>query len=143
MNRQFYLIAVLYVISSCLCFSGCENPPPRILTDEESQAKLRSIQSRAFDTMDQTKTLRAAVATLQDSGFLIDGADHVLRTVSAIKRDRHPLRMTITVRPHGVAQMLVRADAHYNLKIIEEAELYQQFFTALEETMSLKAHKIE
>lgn len=143
MNRKFYLMAVLCLTSSCFCITGCENPPPQILTDEEGQAKLRSIRSRTFDTTDQVRTLRAAMATLQDLGFLIDDADHILGTISAIKRDHHPLRFTITVRPHSVTQMLVRADAHYNLKIIEEAEPYQQFFTALEKTMSLKAHQIK
>ena len=143
MNRPVNFIAALYLISSCLCFSGCESSRSQVLAVNESQVKLRSMQSRVFDTTDKIETLRTAMATLQDLGFVIDKADDVLGSVSATKLDRYAVRITINVRPRGETQMLVRANAQYNLKAIEDPEPYQQFFAAFEKAMFLTAHEIE
>ena len=143
MNRPFNFIALSYLISSCFCFCGCESSRSQVLAAQESQVKLRSMQSRIFDTTDKIKTLRTAMATLQDLGFVIDKADDVLGSVSATKLDRYAVRITISVRPHGETQMLVRANAQYNLKAIEDPEPYQQFFAAFEKAMFLTAHNIE
>jgi len=143
MNRPVNLIVVLSVISSSLFLCGCESSRSQVLAAEESQVKLRSMQSRIFDTTDKIKTLRTAMATLQDLGFVIDKADDVLGSVSATKLDRYAVRITISVRPHGDTQMLVRANAQYNLKAIEDPEPYQQFFAAFEKAMFLTAHNIE
>jgi hypothetical protein len=83
------------------------------------------------------------MATLQDLGFVIDEADETLGTVSATKLERYKLRMTITVRPYGQEQLVVRASAQYNLKAVEDPEPYQQFFNAFEKAMFLTAHQIE
>lgn len=143
MNRPVHFIAVVYLISNCLCFCGCESSRTEVLAVSESQVKLRSMQSRVFDTTDKIKTLRTVMATLQDLGFVIDKADDVLGSVSATKLDRYAVRITINVRPHGETQMLVRANAQYNLKAIEDPEPYQQFFSAFEKAMFLTAHNIE
>lgn len=143
MNRPVNFIAALYLILSCLCFWGCESSRSQVLVAQESQVKLRSMQSRIFDTTDKIKTLRTAMATLQDLGFVIDKADDVLGSVSATKLDRYTVRITINIRPHGETQMLVRANAQYNLKAIEDPEPYQQFFAAFEKAMFLTAHNIE
>jgi len=39
--------------------------------------------------------------------------------------------------------MLVRANAQYNLKAIEDPQPYQQFFEAFEKAMFLTTHNIE
>ncbi len=52
---------------------------------DTSQVQLRSIQSRAFDTTDKEKTMRAIIATLQDLGFMLDRADYTLGVVAASK----------------------------------------------------------
>jgi hypothetical protein len=83
------------------------------------------------------------MATLQDLGFVIDEADETLGTVSATKLDRYQLRMTVTVRPYGEGQLVVRANAQYNLKAVEDPETYQQFFDAFAKAMFLTAHQIE
>ena len=51
------------------------------------------------------------MATFQDLGFVIDEADETLGTIRATKLDRYALRMTITVRPFGEKQLVVRANA--------------------------------
>ena len=89
------------------------------------------------------KTLRVVIATLQDLGFVIDKADYVLGSVSGTKVDGYQLRLTISVRPRGETQLLVRANAQYELTAVEDPKPYQNFFTALEKAMFLEAHSVE
>lgn len=132
----------LAVAVAC-ALTACASPSEQLLATGESQLQLRSIQTRAFDTTDKEKTLRTVMATLQDLGFVLDDADEVLGTVSATKLDRYALRMTVTVRPRGETQLLVRANAQYELKPVEDPLPYQQFFTALEKSMFLAAHDVD
>ena len=122
---------------------GCATTQQRLLDSDSSQVQLRSIQTRAFDTTDKEKTLRTVMATLQDLGFVIDKADANLGTGSATKLKYYALRMTVTVRPRGETQLLVRANAQYNVKPVTDPEPYQQFFTSLEKAMFLTAHQAD
>jgi hypothetical protein len=115
----------------------------RLLDSEQSQVQLRQMQTRAFDTTDVEKTLRAAIATLQDLGFVVDKADLDLGTVTATKLDGYALRMTVTVRHRGKTQVSVRANAQYNLAPVTEPQPYQSFFVALERAMFLSAHQVD
>jgi hypothetical protein len=142
MSEGTKLIGAVFVVLTFFGFSGCSNSKDAVLSGGE-QVKLRSIQSRRFETNDKNKTLRTAMATLQDLGFVIDAADETLGTVSATKLDSYAMRITVTVRPYGENQLVVRANAQYNLKAIEDPEPYQQFFTALEKAMFLTAQQIE
>lgn len=126
-----------------LVMAGCASTQGRLLDSESSQVQLRSIQTRAFDTTDQEKMLRSVIATLQDLGFVIDKADATLGTVTATKLDRYALRMTVTVRPRGETQLLVRANAQYELTPVVDPEPYQQFFNALQKAMFLDAQQVE
>jgi len=136
--KMFYpLLFVLFLLPACAPTTQ------QVLATSESQVKLRSIQSRAFDTNDQEKTLRTVIATLQDLGFVVDKADGVLGSVSATKLDRYALRMTVTVRPRGEGQMIVRANAQYNIHAVEDPEPYQKFFDALAQAMFLTAHQVD
>ncbi len=82
------------VLLGCLMFQGCAmrwmaeiqwDSKDQILMSEDSQVKLRSIQTRMFDTTDRTKIMRAAVATMQDLFFDIDVLDEDLGIVSGKK----------------------------------------------------------
>ncbi len=53
------------------------------------------------------------------------------------------VRLSVTVRQRNAAQMVVRASAQFYLRAIEEAEPYQRFFRALEQTLFLEAHLFE
>ena len=113
----------------------------RILdTGEESQLQKRSYQSRSFDTSDKEVVMRAIISTMQDLGFIIDRADLVLGTVSGTKLDYNQIKMTVSVRPRGETQMLVRANAQFNLRPIEDPKQYQDFFSSLEKSLFLTAH---
>jgi hypothetical protein len=83
------------------------------------------------------------MATLQDLGFVLDKADATLGTVSATKLSSYALRMTVTVRPRGETQLLVRANAQYNVKPVTDPEPYQQFFASLGKAMFLTAHQAD
>ena len=131
----------------CLVFVlvgvGCVNPNARILDSDQSQVQLRQIQSRAFDTTDKEKTLRTAIATLQDLSFVVDKADLTLGTISATKLDGYALRMTVTVHPKGEKQLIVRANGEYNSTPVVEPEPYQKFFASLEKAMFLTAQQVD
>jgi hypothetical protein len=137
------LLAVGFPLVLLSAISGCQSSKARLLAAEESQVKLRSIQTRAFDTTDKGAMLRAAMATLQDLGFVLDGADDVLGTVSATKLKRYALRMTVSVRPRGTTQLMVRASAQYNLQPVEDPEPYQQFFDSLSKAIFLAAQQVD
>lgn len=147
MRCGWKILSLLALTSALLLTSGCQTDSRKqLLMTGKSQVELRSFQSRTFDTGDKDRTLRTVIATLQDLSFVVDKADAVLGTVTATKLDQttaslpYQLRMTITVRPKGQSQMLVRANATYNITPVEDPEPYQQFFTSLSKSMFLEAN---
>jgi len=141
MSKQVFLTSAI-VMFAMMLFS-CAPSTNQVLATKESQVKLRAIQSRVFDTTDKEKMLRTVIATLQDLGFVVDKADAILGTVSATKLDRYALRMTVSVRPRGQSQLIVRANAQYNIYPVEDPKPYQQFFDALSKAMFLTAHQVD
>jgi hypothetical protein len=139
----------LLVLISLLVLTGCATTHDRLLDMDTSQVQLRSFQSRAFDTTDKEKTMRAIIATLQDLGFMLDRADYTLGVVAASKsradvlRAPGSLRVTVTVRPRGEKQLMVRANAEYQLQPVTEPKPYQNFFNSLEKAMFLEAHQVD
>lgn len=138
------MIRTLLVASLAAFFlAGCASTNQRVLDSDQSQVQLRSIQTRAFDTTDKPKTIRAVIATLQDLGFVLDQADEVLGTVSGTKLKGYELRMTVSVRPGNAGKVLVRASGQYNLQPITDPISYQDFFAALEKAMFLQAQAVD
>ncbi|NPV04379.1 MAG: hypothetical protein HPY67_06585 [Syntrophaceae bacterium] len=134
-----------------LLLAGCMSTHDRLLDMDTSQVQLRSIQSRAFDTTDKERTMRAVIATLQDLGFMLDRADYTLGVVTASKgradiyqlQAPATLRITVTVRPRGERQLLVRASAEYQRSPVTDPKPYQNFFNSLEKAMFLEAHQVD
>jgi len=122
---------------------GCASSIDQVMRTDQSAVQLRSYQERAFDTADKEQTLRSVIATLQDLSFVLDKADLDLGVVSATKLSGYQLRVTVTVRPRGSSQMLVRANAQQGELAVEDPKPYQDFFTALEKSMFLTAHQVE
>ena len=132
------------IMATLLALTGCASLKDRVLdTGDQSQVEKRSYQSRVFDTNDKQKVLRAVIATLQDLGFVIDKADATLGTVSGTKLDNYSLKMTVSVRPKGKDQMLVRANAQFNITPVEDPKPYQDFFNSLSKSLFLQAHNVD
>jgi hypothetical protein len=132
------------LIAALLTFvSGCQTTSERLLDSDQSQLKLRSIQTKAFDTSDKEKTMRSVMATLQDLEFVIDKADLAVGVVTATKLSGYMLKMSVTVNPRGEKQMIVRANAQYNVTPVTDPEPYQRFFAALSKSMFLTAHNVD
>lgn len=137
------VIAVLLTATGLAATGGCAPSTEAVMETSKSAVALRSFQQRAFDTADKEKTMRSVIATLQDLSFVVDKADFELGTVSATKLSGYQLRITVTVRPRGETQMLVRANAQYIDRAVEDPKPYQDFFTALEKSMFLTAHQVD
>ena len=132
------------IMATLVTLTGCASLKDRVLdTGDQSQVEKRSYQSRVFDTNDKQKVLRAVIATLQDLGFVIDKADATLGTVSGTKLDNYSLKMTVSVRPKGKEQMLVRANAQFNITPVEDPKPYQDFFNSLSKSLFLQAQNVD
>lgn len=126
-----------------VALSSCATSQNQLLKTDSTQLELRKIQSRSFDTGDVAKTLRSVMGTLQDLGFVIDKSDSNFGTVTATKLSGYQLIMTVTIRQRSPKEVLVRANAQYNLKAISNPQPYQDFFTSLSKSMFLDAHEVE
>ena len=141
-----FLLMMFVLLGAQTCQTDSKQ---QVLAVSKSQVELRSFQSRAFDTTDKEKTLRTVMATMQDLGFVLDKADALLGTVSGTKFGKgefgapYQVRLTVSVRLRGETQLLVRANAQYKLRAIEDPKPYQDFFAALEKAMFLTAHQVE
>lgn len=133
---------ITLVLLALFSFTGCVRQDARIL-EGGNQVELRQMQSRVFDTGDKNQVVRTVIATMQDLSFVIDKADADLGTVSGTKLGGYQIKMTVTVRPKSATQMVVRANAQYNLQAIEDPVVYQNFFSSLQKGMFLTAHSIE
>lgn len=144
MIRKGLSLAAALLSLSVLFQGGCAtSSQERLLALDESQVKLRSMQTRAFDTEDKEKVMRSVIATMQDLDFVLEKADQTLGTVTGMKfRGNVTIRMTVSVRARE-KQMLVRANAQYGLEAVENPQPYQDFFTALEKSMFLAAQKVD
>ncbi len=134
------ILLPLGVAAFVVLFQSCATSQNQLLKVDSTQLELRKIQSRAFDTGDVPKTLRSVMATLQDLGFVIDKSDSNFGTVTATKLSGYNLTMTVTVRQKTPKEVLVRANAQFNLKAITKTGTYQDFFVALSKYMFLDAH---
>lgn len=128
-------------LAGALLAAACTAPQPKpdLLSPTEETSKIRAYQSRTFDLADKQVALRAVMGALQDYGFIIERANEALGLVSAA-RFAEPnfldiMAITVTVRPTGTNQMLIRANAVQNNRPVLDAEQYQKFFAALEKSL--------
>lgn len=127
-----------------LVCSGCATSSKQVFVTNESQVKTRSMQTRAFDTADKKKMLQTVISTMQDLEFVIDKADFTLGSVTGTKYIKNTaIVMSVTVRPRGVKQLLVRANAQCGAKTVEDALTYQDFFTSLGKAVFLTAQQVD
>lgn len=137
--KYLLLSSVLLLLAGCTPGSHL-----RAVESTQSQVQLRSVQSRSFDTGDQKKLLRAVISTMQDLDFVVENADELLGTVTGSKfYGSQSVKMTVTVKPRGSTQSVVRANARYGLHQVTEPAQYQDFFSALEKALFLTAQQVD
>lgn len=131
----------IIVIAGVMLLHGCTAPEPQqdLLAPTEAQMKIRSVQTRTFDVTDRQLAMRGVIAALQDLGFIIERANEPLGLVTAA-RFAEPnyydvLGVTVTVRQEAEGRMMIRANAIYNNKPIEDPKVYQNFFATLERSL--------
>jgi hypothetical protein len=129
------VVAVLAIMQGCVA----PQPSPDLLAPTEAQMKIRSMQTRSFDVKDRQMAMRGVIAALQDLGFIIERANEPLGLVTAA-RFAEPnfydvVGVTVTVRTEDEGRMMIRANAIYNNKPIEDPKVYQNFFAALERSL--------
>jgi len=138
--REIVAIAVLVIVQ------GCTAPQPSVdlLAPTEAQMKIRSVQTRSFDMKDRQTAMRGVISALQDLGFIIERANEPLGLVTAA-RFAEPnfydvVGVTVTVRQEAEGRMVIRANAIYNNKPIEDPKVYQNFFATLERSLFAVKH---
>jgi hypothetical protein len=81
---------------------------------------------------------------MQDLDFVIDKADFMLGSVTGSKfLGQAVVTMSVTVRPRGEKQLLVRANAQYGVSAVEDPATYQDFFNSLEKAIFLTAQQVD
>jgi hypothetical protein len=126
-----------------LCVSACAATTPVDIPGDGAQLEARQIQSRQYDTLDKTLTVRSVVATLQDLGFTIDQADADLGTITGTRYDKYIMRMTVTVVQRGDTNVSVRANARVAENSVSDAATYQDFFVVLDKAMFLTLQGVD
>jgi len=144
MSKRIRYDCIFAVILPVIILAGCVTTARKAFETNESQVELRSIQTRAFDTIDKKKMMQTVISTMQDLDFVIDKADLQLGSITGSKfLGYDSVTMTVTVRPRGEKQLLVRANAQYGTKSVEDPGTYQDFFTALEKAIFLTAQQVD
>ena len=72
-RTSLFVLGLAFLLQACV--GGPQKPPKELLALTDSQMKMRSFQTRAFDIKDQNKVMRVVVAALQDLGFIIERAN--------------------------------------------------------------------
>ena len=122
--------------------SGCGTTNPDIVPDN-SQLAIRELQTRHYDTLDTTLTMRSVVATLQDLGFIIDAADPDLGLVTGTRLHGYTMRMTVTVAQKSNDRVSVRANARIDETGVSDPRTYQDFFVVLDKAMFLTLNQVD
>jgi hypothetical protein len=87
---------------------GCATapPPPDAFALAASTPEERALQTRLYDTDDESAVLAACVAVLTAHGFSAEAQDHALGVIVGVKdsyagRQRSRLRASLATRPAG------------------------------------------
>ncbi len=137
-RNSLLILGLAFLLSACV--GGAQKPPKELLALTDSQMKMRSFQTRAFDIKDQNKVMRVVVASLQDLGFIIERANGPMGLVTAGKFGPDGngfVEVTVVVRAKGESQTEVRVNALFNTQPVKDPKAYQNFFTAVQRSLFL------
>ena len=83
MTKYYLLFSPLLFL--LLIFQGCESIPKDALQMNEATIQQRQLQTRMYDTSDETKILSASASLLQDLGFTLDKSETKVGLIVASK----------------------------------------------------------
>jgi hypothetical protein len=140
-EKRFAQSVMLLLPALLLQACAAPQPSPDLFAPTEATMKVRSIQTRTFDIEDRNQAMRGIIAALQDLGFIVERANEPLGLVTAA-RFAEPdylsvATVTVIVRPQPGGRKLIRVNAIYNHKPIEDPKIYQNFFASLERSLFL------
>ena len=118
-----------------LLLAGCATTTPANVTGAGTRLETRQIQTREYEILDKSMTMRSVIATLQDLGFVIDQADAALGTITATRLHQYTMRMTVTVVEKDTGRISVRVNARVGENSVTDAATYQDFFVVLDKAM--------
>ena len=98
------------------------------------------VSGKKFDDYESTPWGDPSYHLYRDDGLLI--LTRHFRSWGPFYHRSNLVRLTVTVRPRGEQQLIVRASAQYYLKAIESPEPYQQFFRLLEQALFIQANAL-
>jgi hypothetical protein len=115
------------VLLGCLALYGCTAPEPRkeLFAPTDAQMKIRSAQSRTFEVKDRMVAMRGVIAALVTAARFAEPNYYDV------------LGVTVTVRPQEDGKTMIRANAIYNNKPIDDPKVYQNFFASVERSLFL------
>jgi len=105
--------------------------------DEE----LGIVSGKKFDDYETPQWGDLSYYAYRDDGLLI--LTRQFRSWGPFYHRTDLVRLTVTVRPRGEKQLVVRANAQYYLKAIESPEPYQQLFRTLEQALFIQANAVQ
>lgn len=144
MRINFYISVIfcsIFFLASCV---EQKKTQARLFDSDKNQAELKKMQTRIFDTNDQDKILKDIISTFQDLGFVIDKTDIVLGMVSATcVKSYQDVRMTVTIRPKGDKQLIIRANIQFGTDTVLDPFQYTEYFKSLASTILLPMHNLE
>ncbi len=128
MNLQILLITVALTLGAC---ASTDYDP--YVASTGNQLETRNYQTRDFQDAGYQRLMQAVISTLQDYHFRIREVDSDLGTVTAFQHTRSEgnTALTIFIKPKGENQHAVRINMLTGLKVKNEPQLYQKFFTAM------------
>ena len=80
------LISAALIGLGCLFVTGCQTPPENAMELSPDSLKLRQLQTRRVEGIDEKALLAASVGVLQDLGFNIDETETQLGVIVASKK---------------------------------------------------------
>lgn len=98
------------------------------------------VSAKKFDDYEPSRLHDASYHLYRDDGLLI--LTRQFRSWGPFYHRSNLVRLTVTVRPRGTTQLVVRASAQYYLKAVESPEPYQQFFRTLEQALFVQANML-
>lgn len=107
---------------------------------EALDPELGIVSGTRFDPSEGDGTFDATYHLYDDQSLLV--LTRTYRSWGPFLHRADLVRITVTVRRRNEKQLVVRANAQFYMRAVEQSEPYQRFFTALEQAMALQSMQL-